>query len=154
VAGARIKQLATGAGFAAVITAYLFLLVPFTLYVGNIYEFAISYQAIAQKYITAAIFMVFVLGLVGMLLPARAATRYITLLAAIGILCWVQGYLLVWDYGLLDGRAIDWTARSWRGWLDLDYSVAAGSGCFTWLGKTHSPGGAHPACYPGGYCGD
>ena len=39
------------------------------------------------------------------------------------ILLWAQGNLMVWEYGLLDGRSIDWTKDTWRGWLDFSIWV-------------------------------
>lgn len=106
-------------GLAAIIVAYIFLLVPFTIYIGNINEFTVPFIAIVQAYAPAMIFIIAAFGLLGMLLPVRVYSRYATLLATIGILLWAQSHLLVWDYGLLDGRAIDWSRDVWRGRLEI-----------------------------------
>src|SRR5690606_15396530 len=50
---------------------------------------------------------------------ASAFNRYIGLLAALAVLVWVQGHLLVWDYGPFDGRSIRWMDAAWRGVFDL-----------------------------------
>jgi hypothetical protein len=105
-------------GLAAIMVAYIFLLVPFTIYIGNMNEFTVSYGAMVQAYVPAMIFVIIVFGLLGMLLPVPIYNRYVTLLAAAGILFWIQGNLFVWDYGLLDGREIDWSSDGWRGWVD------------------------------------
>jgi hypothetical protein len=65
------------------------------------------------------IFMMFLLGLPGFFLPSNIFQRYASVVAISGVLIWVQAYLLVWDYGVLDGRAIDWSAGAWRGWADI-----------------------------------
>ena len=31
----------------------------------------------------------------------------------------------MWEYGLLDGQVIDWTEKSWRGWVDLGIWIVA-----------------------------
>jgi len=115
----REKQVVVSLGLGLILAAYLFLLMPFTIYVGNINEFQASFGAILGVEFKAILFLVAALCLVGMLLPARYFTAYKTLLATISILFWLQGSLLVWDYGPLDGRAIDWMEDAWRGWIDL-----------------------------------
>jgi hypothetical protein len=33
---------------------------------------------------------------------------------AIGVVFWIQGNLIVGDYGVLNGEAIDWSGHAWR----------------------------------------
>jgi hypothetical protein len=47
---------------------------------------------------------------IGLLAPERLFHPYLGLLVGIGVVLWAQGNLLVIDYGLLDGQAMDWTA--------------------------------------------
>ena len=112
-------QMGKSMGLAAILVAYIFLLVPFSLYIGNINEFTVSYTSMVQAYVPAMIFIIAAFGLLGMLLPSRVYNRYAILLAATGILLWAQSNLLVWDYGLLDGRAINWSRDAWRSWLEI-----------------------------------
>src|SRR6185503_1653831 len=49
---------------------------------------------------------------------ARARDRVVALYAALALLVWMQGFVLAWDYGALDGSSIDWSGRPWRH-LDL-----------------------------------
>ena len=115
----RTKKLFVSMGLSAIPALYLFLLMPFTLYIGNINEFTVSFGAMMQLYASAIIFIVFIFGLFGMFMRDSVYSRYAALLAIIGILIWIQGNLLVWNYGLLDGRAIDWSKNTWRGWLEV-----------------------------------
>ena len=55
---------------------------------------------------------------VRLFMTREGVRRYQAVLAAAAILIWLQGNILVWDYGVLDGRDIDWLAGSWRGVLD------------------------------------
>jgi len=59
----------------------------------------------------------------------RAATLLLGLAAAL----WIQGTFLTWSYGALDGRAIDWAQKPWRGWLDLVvWAIVLGLFLFGW----------------------
>jgi len=122
---ARGSQILLALALAAVLASNIFLFAPFLLYVGNLDEFAVSFSTILSLYIRPAIFVIGVLGLVGIILPTSIFRRYLILLAVISLLFWFQGYILVWEYGVLDGRAIDWTVSMWRGWLDLGIWLGA-----------------------------
>ena len=124
----RIVQGAVAGGLSTMLVATLFVFTPFTLYVGNLDEFTVPFGTIAGHYLPFALVLAGVAGLVGMLLPAGMYARFAALLAVVGILAWLQGNVLVWDYGLLDGRSIDWTIEPWRGWLDLSLWVVGVAG--------------------------
>ena len=115
----RELQAVKAIGLGAILASNIFLFVPFTLYVGNPDEFAVSFSTTLGPYLRPAIFLVAAFGLIGAFLTESAFRRYLILLAAIGLLLWVQGNILMWDYGLLDGRRVDWTQSTWRGWVDL-----------------------------------
>ena len=58
--------------------------------------------------------IVLVLAAVGLRMTTRSSRFFIALLFSVGLVLWIQGNLLVADYGVLDGRDIDWTNESWR----------------------------------------
>lgn len=99
--------------------ATIFFFIPIVLYTGNIDEFVVSLPTTLGYYIRPALFLIAFSGLISMFLSLSVFRTYIALLAVGGILLWLQGNLLVWDYGLLDGRTIDWSKGAWRGWLDI-----------------------------------
>ena len=121
----RGSQTLLSLSLATVLASNIFLFTPFLLYVGNLDEFATPFSIILSLYLRPAIFVIGTLGLVGIILPASIFPRYGTLLAVISLLFWFQGYIIVWDYGVLDGRAIDWQIGMWRGWLDLAIWIVA-----------------------------
>jgi hypothetical protein len=102
----------------ALIALQLFVLMPTILYSGNTEEFTTSLWSVLALYVKPALFLLALIALVSFLLPERSARRFAMVLAALGASLWLQGSFLVWDYGLLDGRPIDWQADRWRGWLD------------------------------------
>lgn len=121
----RLLQTAKSTGMGAILAANIFLFIPLTLYVGNVNEFTIPFSSILEIYIRPIIFLIALLALIGALLKAERFPGYLAVLAVISILLWIQGNLLVWDYGLLDGRSIDWSKDAWRGWVDLGVWIAA-----------------------------
>ena len=109
--------IAAAIGGIPVFTVCIFL--PLILFAGNSSEFAISYFDFLAAVLPTVIILLGVFGSLGALLAGRSHRRYIAILAALGILTWLQGNILVWDYGVLDGRKIDWLAGAWRGVLDI-----------------------------------
>src|SRR5690606_15205002 len=49
-------------------------------------------------------------------LPSKVRGRTVSIALALGLLLWVQGNLFVWQYGVLDGRDIEW-GDYWRNGL-------------------------------------
>ena len=49
----------------------------------------------------------------------KKKSKLILLVAVVSLLIWFQGNVLVWEYGLLDGKNINWDVHGWRGWVDL-----------------------------------
>ena len=48
----------------------------------------------------------------------RYAKKVTALFFAIGLLLWIQGNIMVWNYGLLDGHIIPWGDYFWNGIID------------------------------------
>lgn len=120
----RALQTVKALSLGAMLACTVFVFIPFTLYVGNIDEFTVSWWVILGTYLRPAVFIVGLAGLFGVLLNASLFQRYLVLLATSCILVWLQGNILVWEYGLLDGRSIDWNQGTWRGWVDLGLWVS------------------------------
>ncbi len=95
-----------------------FLFGPFIIFQGNINEFLVSLTSILSFFFVPALVLLILLTTLGVVLPKQLHKRYVSLLFIFGILFWLQGNVLVWKYGLLDGQGIDWNKSVWRGWLD------------------------------------
>jgi hypothetical protein len=103
---------------ALVLVLQLFVFGPAALYVHNAPEF---WTPLPRLLLLCAVpASVLLAGLVGLgaVLPARARPAYTVLLLAVAALLWIQGNLLVWDYGLLDGRPIAWGEHTWPNGAD------------------------------------
>jgi hypothetical protein len=109
----------TAAMMGAILVLSVSVFIPLTVYVGNRGEFAASYYDFLLTILPYAAIIITGIALLGSLLGGAAYRRYLAIVAAFGLLVWLQGNILVWDYGVLDGGNIDWTERAWRGVLDL-----------------------------------
>lgn len=92
----------------------LLLFGPFATYSANQAEFAAPFWSLAAPWIWALAAVTVALVVIGLLLPEWLAVRYQALLFALGLLIWLQGNLLVADYGLLYGEALDLGRHAWR----------------------------------------
>jgi len=105
--------------FSFILSFYIFVITPLTIYLGNIDEFILAIWALLKISIKPILFLACTLVLIGCLLPKSFLQRYVTFIAMLSILFWIQGSIFVWDYGQLDGKSIDWNNGQWRGIVDL-----------------------------------
>jgi len=122
---------------AVFIVSLIFLFGPFNIYKGNISEFAVSLSSILALYLLPALALLSLLIGIGLLLPNRLHMRYVSVIFVIGVLIWLQGNILVWKYGLLDGQGFDWTKDQWRGWVDGGLWLLLLAGGFFFYKKVH-----------------
>lgn len=126
----RIRQFVRSAAISAILMATVGISVPLTLYAGNAAEFSVSFPHILAVYLPYLLLPALGLALLGAVLPTAAFERYIGVLAAIAALTWIQGNLLVWDYGPLDGRHIAWLEGVWKGVIGLSLWVIVLAGAY------------------------
>ncbi len=92
----------------------LFLFGPYTLYTGNQQEFSAPFWNIAVHLVPMILAITTALVLIGLALPERLYRHYVAGLVGVGIVLWIQGNLIVGDYGVLNGDEIDWSSHAWR----------------------------------------
>jgi hypothetical protein len=121
----RIKSGIYGAIFGLIVSGHLLLIMPFTLYQGNYQELNSLFTEIVFEFQPILILVVGTTSLIALLLPKAASSRFICVLAIISMLLWLQGNLLVWEYGQLDGRKLEWNLSDFRGWADSAIWIGA-----------------------------
>lgn len=104
---------------AALITLNIFFFGPFNLYYGNIGEFGSPLLSIIYDFLIPGLSLLVIATIIGVMLPAGLHRRYVSILFILGVLLWLQGNLILWDYELFGTGDIDWTIDVWRGWVDL-----------------------------------
>ena len=97
---------------------------PLVIFSGNAPEFWTSFPQVIGVYLPYAGALAVALGLAGQLMTDEGLHRYRAMLCALAILLWLQGNILVWDYGVLDGREIEWMSGAWRGVVDMAIWIA------------------------------
>jgi hypothetical protein len=88
------------------VAAHLGVVAPFTVYRSNRTAFGVEPGELLPWMLTATIVIAVVLS--ALLMVARRSPMVFALLIALFMYVYVQFYVLVWDYGVLDGSAIRW----------------------------------------------
>lgn len=97
---------------------------PFATYARNEGEFAVPFRDLVAVWAWPFVALTALLAVLLLVLPARWLPRAVGLLFATGVLLWVQGNLLVVDYGPLYGVALDLESHAWRAPWELGLWVA------------------------------
>ncbi len=125
---------------AALLVTQLFIFVPLNLYFTNLDEMNMAFLAMFKLCLLPALMVFLILLVVGaIVLKTRSAglkRSFFIVITSLSILVWLQSNVLLWDYGLLDGRLIDWNKDAWRGWIDLLVWITFLVGALL-IGKTH-----------------
>jgi len=91
---------------------------PAYIYYTNSLEFNFSFSWIIYHLAGIALALILLTGGVVFLFRKKHFNRVISLLFVIALLSWIQGNLLVWNYGPLDGREIHWGQKWVLGLVD------------------------------------
>ena len=97
----------------------LLLFGPWTVHATNRAEFLVSFWRLAPTWSWLLAPIAGVLAALGIVLPARWFSRYVAVLWGAGLLLWMQGNLLLADYGALDGRGLDLASHAGRAPFEL-----------------------------------
>ena len=91
---------------------------PSVLYFTNRSDFFSPYSDLLGRLLAAAALAVACALVAIAALPPALRKRATSLLVALAVASWTQGNLLVRDYGVLDGRSIDWQSMWHRACVD------------------------------------
>lgn len=126
----RALFLLKAAGLGFFIAANILYFSPAQIYVHNADEFISTLSDIFTINLPGILILSAIVILVAMLVPTRSRVRYLALLSSISILFWIQGSLIVWDYGALNGARIPWLEMLNRGLIDTSMWLALLAACF------------------------
>ncbi len=98
--------------------AVVFLIGPSTIFNSNTGEFALPFTQLAAPWLlrTTAInwAALFTVGCAVAAVSMRATQTYTAVLFAVGLMLWGQGHLWNPDYGVMNGRDIEFSEHAWR----------------------------------------
>ena len=97
---------------------------PYTIFSGNEAEFSAPFWVLVRPLLLAGAGIALALIAVGIVLPDKLFRAYVVLLFSVGLVIWIQGNLLVADYGAFTGVPIDWTIESWRNPYEIALWIA------------------------------
>jgi hypothetical protein len=114
------KQWPNALAAALLLSFTLFFFCPLQIYLTNTLEFTFRFPGLLGLLFLLALASSLLLGL--MLFPFSTRSilrqRAQALIFALGLLLWLQGNILVWRYGPLDGRLINWNGKIILGLID------------------------------------
>jgi Sulfatase len=98
----------------------LFFFGPFQIYMSNSASFAFMFDKVILRFLPIALIVLLVVTAILLLLPEKLSLhRKFAVLALTGAaLLWLQGNIILWDYGVLDGNEIQWAQHRIRGFID------------------------------------
>lgn len=114
----KSKSVITAISAAFLLSFTLFFFGPTTLYYTNIYEFNYTFFDISPYLIGLTIIFGLILAFALLLLKGKNHRRIVCVAFTFGLLFYIQGNILVWDYGLLNGQEIIWDNYLINGIID------------------------------------
>jgi len=99
--------------------ANIFIFNTIVVFRDNPLEFEAGLLTMSPELILWAGVAVVLILLPGLIFPLSWLRRYSSLVLALGILTWIQGSFLLWDYGVFDGRTTHWQQFDALGRLDI-----------------------------------
>ena len=98
----------------------LFIFGPSNIFLNNRTEFPLLYHDLLIYLVIITVILVLLTVSILILLPLKLSfyKKIISLIFMTSLLLWIQGNIIVWQYGLLNGQTIDWDAKVINGIID------------------------------------
>lgn len=117
-------KIKSAAGAAFLLSLTLLFSGPSYLYYTNILQIPYFYTDMVWIFAAYSLLAGAVISLLLLFLKGNIHQRAVALVFALGLLFWIQGNFLVWDYGVLDGREIIWNEYLLNGIIDSAIWIA------------------------------
>jgi hypothetical protein len=113
------RPVAASAAASALLCLTALVFAPAQIFYGNYMEFPIAFGDVLPTLVGLALAAAVALAALVIALPSPGARGVgVAVLVAVAVLVWTQSTFLLWPYGVLDGRDIDWQAHRWHGAID------------------------------------
>ncbi len=105
---------------AAFLALTLFLFAPIQIYLPNSGMFSYMFDKVLWKFLPVTLIALVLLTVLLTILPEKFKLHGKITALALGtaLLLWFQGNIILWNYGVLDGRDILWNKLAFRGIID------------------------------------
>ncbi len=118
------KKISAAAGAGFLLSLTLLFIGPSYLYFTNLLQIPYFYSDMVWVLAAGSIAAGAAVSLLLFGLRGRLHQRAVALVFALGLLLWIQGNILVWNYGVLDGREIIWSDYLLNGIIDSAIWIA------------------------------
>jgi hypothetical protein len=108
----------------ALLAGTLLVTLPGSIFLANLGEFTIATSDLLLFTLPMFVAAMTVAAIIYWLMPTRARPLLGALVFSLAFLVWLQGNVLVWDYGPLDGRSIAWDQHLGKGVIDAIIWIA------------------------------
>ena len=112
------EKIKTSVGASFLLSLTLLFFGPSYIYYGNILEIPYYYSDMVWLFLACALAAGLIISTIILFLQGSVHQRAVAVVFAMGLLFWIQGHILVWDYGVLDGREIIWENYLLNGLID------------------------------------
>lgn len=92
---------------------------PSWIFYGNIQDFGYEYSDIAVFLMLASMTMTLLITFILERFTGTSYEKAVVFLFTLGFLLWLQGNVMVWHYGSLNGQSIDWNKYQINGFIDF-----------------------------------
>ena len=112
---------------AAIISSLFFSLTltffsPLLIFLTNPKEFPFTISSVLPYLLLPSLFLIIFTTIIQLVLKTFRNKKILetttSLLFIVGLLFWLQGNVIVWNYGLFDGKPILWEQFAYRNWID------------------------------------
>ncbi len=122
----KMKKWPNALPAALLFSCTLGLFAPAQLFLTNSLEFQFAFSHLLPFLAAVTLCLFLLLALLLGVLPERLrlAERGVAVAIALALLLWLQGNILVWQYGALSGKEIDWGNKAMLGVIDTPVWIA------------------------------
>ena len=113
---------------------HLFFLAPLTIYFSNSNDFRITLSELLPYLFAASLISSALISLLIFALNKKGYFRLVALVMGLGLSLYIQFYYFVWDYGIFDGREMDWNQHLFPGVFEL-FGIAFIAGVSLYFGR-------------------
>ena len=114
----KTERLQTNLCIALLISLTLFVFGFANLYFTNVTELSFLFSKIWYYFFLLALLLMIGIFFFLQRLNNKYSEKITAVFFALGLLFWIQGNIIVWNYGLLDGHIIPWEDYFWSGVID------------------------------------
>ena len=111
---------------ALLVVLNVFLFLPHSVYERNATEILVPLGLLLTPYIVPSIAVMTVISVPAIILREKFFRVYVAFIFVLGFLIWLQGNILIWNYGLIGKGDINWASHPWRGWVDSFIWISVG----------------------------